>query len=115
MLSNDKNIETIAQLVEELKNYVELQKDFVKLDVIDKAVRLLTAASLFVVAFLFLLAIMLYISFAAIYWMAPQTGMAEAFAIMGGAYTLLLALLFVFRKKLIERPLVRCFANILLS
>ena len=67
MLSNDKNIETIAQLVEELKNYVELQKDFVKLDVIDKAVRLLTAASLFVVAFLFLLAIMLYISFAAIY------------------------------------------------
>ena len=47
--------------------------------------------------------------------MAPQTGMAEAFAIMGGAYTLLLALLFVFRKKLIERPLVRCFANILLS
>ena len=115
MLSNDKNIETIAQLVEAVKSYVELEKVFVKLDVIDKTVRLLTAASLFVVAFLFFLAIMLYVSFAAIYWMAPQTGLVEAFAIMAGIYTLLLILIFIFRKGLIERPLVRCFANILLN
>lgn len=115
MFSNDKNIETIAQLIEAVKDYVELQKDYLKLDVIDKAVKLLTAASLFVVAFLFLLAIMLYISFAAIYWMAPQTGTAEAFAIMGGIYVLLLILVFIFKRRLIERPLVKCFANILLS
>ena len=53
MFSNDKNIETIAQLVEALKDYIELEKDYLKLDVVDKAVRLLTAASLFVVSFLF--------------------------------------------------------------
>ena len=47
MFSNDKNIETIAQLVEALKDYVELQKDYLKLDVVEKAVRLLTAVSLF--------------------------------------------------------------------
>ncbi|MGN0281503.1 MAG: phage holin family protein [Prevotella sp.] len=115
MLSNDRNIETIAQLVEAVKDYVELQKDYLKLDVIEKAVRLLTAATLIIVAFLFLLAIMLYISFAVIYWMAPETGMAEAFAIMGGVYVLLLIFVFVYKKKLIERPLVKCFANILLS
>ena len=33
MFSNDKNIETIAQLVEAIKDYVELQKDYLKLDV----------------------------------------------------------------------------------
>ena len=115
MFSNDKNIETIAQLIEAVKDYVELQKDYLKLDVIDKAVRLLTAASLFVVAFLFLLAIMLYVSFAAIYWMSPYTGTAEAFAIMGGIYVLLLLLVFIFKRRIIERPLVKCFANILLS
>ena len=115
MFSNDKNIENIAQLVEALKDYVELQKDYLKLDVAEKAVRLLTAASLFVVSFLFALAIMLYVSFAAVYWMAPLTGTAEAFAIMGGAYALLLIVIYLFRKPLIERPLVRCFANILLS
>ena len=115
MFSNDKNIETIAQLIEAVKDYVELQKDYLKLDVIDKAVRLLTAASLFVVAFLFLLAIMLYVSLAAIYWMSPYTGTAEAFAIMGGIYVLLLLLVFIFKRRLIERPLVKCFANILLS
>ena len=115
MFSNDKNIETIAQLVEALKDYVELQKDYLKLDVVEKAVRLLTAVSLFVVTFLFALAIMLYASFAAVYWMASLTGTAEAFAIMGGAYALLLIVIYLFRKPLIERPLVRCFANILLS
>ena len=80
MFSNDKNIETIAQLVEALKDYIELEKDYLKLDVVDKAVRLLTAASLFVVSFLFALAIMLYASFAAVYWMAPFMGTAKAFA-----------------------------------
>ena len=34
MLSSDKNIETIAQLVDQLKHYAELQKEYVKLDVI---------------------------------------------------------------------------------
>lgn len=115
MFSNDKNIETIAQLVEALKDYIELEKDYLKLDVVDKAVRLLTAASLFVVCFLFALAIMLYASFAAVYWMAPFMGTAKAFAIMGGVYLLLLFIIIFFRKPLIERPLVRCFANILLS
>ena len=113
MFSNDKNIETIAQLVEALKDYVELQKDYLKLDVVEKAVRLLTAVSLFVVTFLFALAIMLYASFAAVYWMASF--MIKAFAIMGGVYLLLLLIIIFLRKPLIERPLVRCFANILLS
>ena len=115
MFSNDKNIETIAQLVEALKDYVELQKDSLKLDVVEKAVRLLTAVSLFVVTFLFALAIMLYASFAAVYWMASFMGMIKAFAIMGGVYLLLLLIIIFLRKPLIERPLVRCFANILLS
>lgn len=115
MFSNDKNIETIAQLIEAVKDYVELQKEYVKFDVIEKAVRLLTAASMLIVGFLIILAIMLYASFAAIYWMAPVTGTAEAFAIMGLAYIALLGVVFIFRKKLIERPLVKCFANILIS
>ena len=41
MLSSDKNVETIAQLVEVLKHYLGLQKEYLKLDVIDKVVSLL--------------------------------------------------------------------------
>ena len=44
MLSSDKNVESIAQLIEVLKHYLGLQTEYVKLDVIDKVVRLLTVA-----------------------------------------------------------------------
>lgn len=40
MFSNDRNIETIGELVEELKHYVGLQSEYLKLDVVDKVVRL---------------------------------------------------------------------------
>lgn len=36
MFSNDKNVETIAQLVEVLKHYIGLQSEYMKLDVIEK-------------------------------------------------------------------------------
>ena len=49
MFSSDKNVETIGQLVETLKHYIGLQKEYVKLDVIDKVVRLLTVATMVLV------------------------------------------------------------------
>ena len=52
MLSSDKNVETIAQLIEVLKHYFELHKEYLKLDVIDKVVRLLAGIN-FVILLLF--------------------------------------------------------------
>ena len=49
MFSNDKNVETIAQLVEVLKHYIGLQSEYMKLDVIEKVVRLLTVITIMVV------------------------------------------------------------------
>ena len=40
MFSSDKNVESIAQLVESVKSYVGLQGEYLKLDVIQKVVRL---------------------------------------------------------------------------
>ena len=61
MLSSDKNVETIAQLIEVLKHYFGLQKEYLKLDVIDKVVRLLTATALAIVFFLLVIAILTFI------------------------------------------------------
>ena len=52
MLSSDKNVETIAQLIEVLKHNLVLQKEYLKLDVIDKVVTLLTATALAILFFL---------------------------------------------------------------
>ena len=83
MLSSDKNVENIGQLVELLKHYLGLQAEYVKLDVIDKVVRLLTAAALAIVFFLLIIAVMLFFSFSFAYWIGLYIGMAPAFLVVG--------------------------------
>ena len=115
MLSSDKNVETIAQLAETVKHYIGLQGEYLKLDVIDKLVRLLTATALAVVFFLLLVAVAMPFSIAFALWLATFTGTAWAFFIVGGIHFLLLILFIIYRKSLIERPLVRFLANLLMS
>jgi hypothetical protein len=115
MLSSDKNVENIGQLVQLLKNYVELQKEYLKLDVIDKIVRLITALTLTIVLLLLGIAVLFYLSFACVYWLEPLTGTALAFFIIAIFFLALLLLVFLNRKTWIERPLVRFLAGVLLN
>ena len=89
MFSNDRNIETIGQLVEVLKHYIELQKESMKLDVVEKIVHLITASSC--------------------------VGTVAAFSIVGCCYLSMLILCVIFRHQWIERPLVRFLAQLFFS
>lgn len=62
MFSTDKNIETIAELIEAVKNYIGLQTKYAKLDVIEKIVRLLTALTMLAVLLLLLFIGLIYLS-----------------------------------------------------
>jgi hypothetical protein len=115
MFSSDKSVETIAQLIEVLKNYIGLQKEYVKLDVIDKVVRLVTALALSIVFILLGVAVLLYLSFAIVHWLESMTGLGMAYFIVAVIHLLLLIMVVVFRKAWIERPLVRWLASMLLN
>lgn len=115
MFSNDKNIETIGQLVEVLKHYIGLQMEYVKLDVIEKIVRLLTVAAMTVVLALLLLLAVIYLSFSAAYALIPNLGAAGAFGVVAGGYLFILLLCIIFRRQWIERPLVGFLANLLME
>ena len=115
MFSNDQNIETIGQLVEALKQYIGLQREYIKLDVIEKVVRLITAITLTAVFALFLLLIFIYLSFAAAYALAPLVGTAWAFVIVAAFYLVIFLLLMAFRKQWIERPVVKFLASLLMK
>lgn len=115
MLSSDKNVETIAQLLEVLKHYLGLQTEYVKLDVIDKVVRLMTAAALAILFFLIIAAVFIYFSFALAFWLANFIGTATAFFLVGGLHLLIFILFIIFRKSWIEKPLVHFLADLLLS
>ena len=115
MLSSDKNVESIAQLVESVKSYDELQGEYLKLDVIQKIVRLATALTLTFVFLLLGISFLFYLSFACVYWLVPFTGTALAFLIVRLFFLALLVLVFFNRKAWIERPLVSFLANVLLN
>ena len=115
MFSTDKNIETIAQLIEVVRHYIGLQSKYMKLDVIDKIVRLFTALIMVALLSLLLFIGLIYLSFAAVYALEPLMGTAAAFACIAGVYFVVRLLFVVFRKKWIERPLVRFLASMLMQ
>lgn len=115
MLSSDKNVESIAQLVESVKNYVGLQGEYLKLDAIQKIVRLVTALTLTIVLLLLGIAFLFYLSFACVYWLEPLTGTALAFFLIAICFLALLILVYLNRRTWIERPLVRFLADVLID
>jgi len=115
MLSSDKNIETIAQLIEVLKHYLGLQTEYVKLDVIDKVVRLLTATALAILFFLIIIAVLLFLSLGIAFWLANYMSLTCAFLIISAVHAVFLLLFIVFRKSWIERPIVRFLASLFMS
>lgn len=115
MFSNDQNIETIGQLVEVVKHYIGLQNEYLRLDVIEKVVRLITALLIAAVVTLLIVIILIYLSFAVAYALAPLTGHAWAFCIVAVFYVVLFLLFLAFRKKWVEKPLVRFLASLLME
>ena len=113
MLSSDKNVASIAELVEALKQYVGLQKEYLELNVIEKIVKLVTALTVAIVFVILGVAVLFYLTFALVYWLAPLTGHGLAFFLVALVFLCLLVLVCVFRKQWIEQPLVRFLANTL--
>jgi hypothetical protein len=115
MLSSDKNVESIVELIAALKEHVELQKEYLELNVIEKVVKLVTALTVAIIFVILGVAVLFYLTYAIVYWIAPFTGLAMAYFLVALFFAVLLALLYTFRKQWIERPLVRFLANTLLN
>ena len=115
MFSNDRNIETIGQLIEALKHYIGLQTEFMKLDVIEKVVRLITVITLTLVLLILVMLILIYLSFACAFALATYVGNAWAFTIVAAFYFVVFLLFVIFREKWIERPVVRFLASLLME
>lgn len=115
MFSNNQNIETIGQLVETLKHYIGLQKEYVQLSAVEKTVKVLTTVGITAIVCLLLMFILTFLSFAMAFAMCPIVGEVAAFAIVAGVYLVVLLLVLIFRKQWIEKPLVHFLAELLLS
>lgn len=115
MLSSDKNVETIAQLIEVLKHYVGLEGEYAKLTIIDKVVRLSTAVALSIVFIVAAVAVLLFFWLGIAVWLSHYIGLITAFLCISAAHFVLLLCFYIFRKSWIERPLVQFLSSLLLS
>jgi len=115
MFANDKNIDNLQQLFVELKKYAELQKDYVKLHLVEKLTILVSSLILVLVLVILGIIALFYLSFTLAYVLAPHVGgLMVSYGIITGCIILIILIIF-FRKRLIMQPMVNFLANLLLN
>jgi signal transduction histidine kinase len=107
-MESDSLSSQIKQLIEQLKVYVNLRLDYVRLYVADFLIRFFSGMVLWLVIFLFLFFVLVFGSFAFAFWFGELTGnMALGFLIIAGFYVLLAVLIYLLRKQLLIKPFTK--------
>ena len=116
MFANDRNIDNIQQLLSEMKNYAELQKDYIKLHLVEKLTILFSTLILIFILLVLGFITLFYLSFTLAYILEPYVGgLMASFGIISGSIILFILIIVAFRKRLIVQPLVHFLANLFLN
>lgn len=114
--ADDKSIENMQQLFIEFKKYLELQKEYTKLEVTEKLSKLLSTLLLVLLVVILGVVVLFHLSFTLVYILAPLVGgLMMSFALITCFHILLIVLLVLFRKKLIIDPTVKLIAELFLD
>lgn len=114
-MSSTNKESAIGTLVKEVKTYIELNVENVKLTAAEKTVRLLSALALVSLIALFAMLALLFLSVAVADFIAESLGSGWAFSIVTGFYLLLMVIVVVFRRNLIINPVSRFITRLFLS
>ena len=116
MLFGEKSNESIQQLISEAKTYLELQKDYIRLEMTEKLTVLLSTLILVLIMVVLGMVALFYFSFTLAYVLAPFVG---GLMVSFGLITLFLVLVILFiyykRERLIVSPMVNFLAKIFLK
>ena len=116
MFANDKTIDNLQALLTEVKHYVDLQKDYVKLDITHKLTILISTLILILGLMILGMIALFYLSFTLAYILEPHVGgLTNSYAIITGSILLIGILVYLLRKRLIIQPLTNFLVNLLLN
>ena len=116
MFANDKSIDNLEELYKEVKKYVELQGQYVKLDLVEKLTILLSTLILILILLVLGMMALFYFSFMIIYAIEPFIGsLTGSYAVLGGVLVLIAILIYYFRKKVIFNPMVNFLSRLFLE
>ena len=116
MFATDKTIDSLQALFTEVKHYVDLQKDYVKLDITHKLTVLLSTLILILILVVLGMIALFYLSFTLAYILEPHVGgLVNSYAIITAGILLIGVVLYWLRKRLIIQPLTNFLANLFLN
>ena len=116
MFATDKTIDSLQALLTEVKRYVDLQKDYVKLDITHKLTVLLSTLILILILVVLGMIALFYLSFTLAYILEPHVGgLMNSYAIITLGILALGLVIYWLRKRLIIQPLTNFLANLLLN
>ena len=116
MFANENSINNLESLVKEIKKYIELQGQYIKLDIVEKLTVLLSTLILVLILIVLGMMALFYFSFMLVYALEPVVGsLIGAYAVIGGVILLLGAAVYRMRKQWIFRPIVNFLAKLFLE
>jgi len=116
MFTNDHGVNNFQQLFQEVKKYMELQKDYVKFELTEKLTIIFSTLILIAVVITLSIVVLFYLSLSLAHFLAPYVGgLTVGYLIVAGIFLVLTGILYLLRKKLIITPLVNFFANLFLN
>ena len=106
---------SLRSLWKEVRNYLELQKEYLTLDATEKLTLLLSAMATAILCVALGLIALSFFVIAFALWLANAVGSVWSFVIMGGAMLLMIVFVLIFRKRWIVQPLTRFIASLFVS
>lgn len=116
MFANDKSIDNLEALFKETKRYILLQKDFLKLELVEKLTILISTLVLILVLIVLGMMALFYFSFMLVYVLESVIGsLIGSYAIIGGIILCIAFFVYLLRKQLIVQPMVNFLGHLFLD
>ena len=106
MINNDPKPVSVHQLIAEIKEYLELQRDLLKVEGVELTI-LISAFLVLMISIILGGGALFYLLFALAYLLEPAIGLIGAFGIIGCVCLSILVVVVLLRKQLIINPIVR--------
>jgi len=116
MTNNQEPSINFQQLYDDVKKYVELQTEYIKVEFVEKLTILLSALLIIALILVLAIAALFYLFFSLAYALEPVLGsLALSFGIISGIYAALIVIFVLLRRQIVINPLVKFLTNLFLK
>jgi len=115
-MESNRISDNITSMTDNVRDYVNLKIDYIKLLLTEKTARLASFFLLSVIFFILGMFLILFLSFAFVFWYGDEVGPTYAGALIIVAFYLVMGLLiYILRHQLFVNPMVKRLAKIIME